>query len=85
MGVMPGTAEAETTGAGIAVFVIEAEPAAVGVGVVTGVLAFCVADDGKNVGFWPLWTCHWSHNKTMEKPKITHKMVRRMSFMTVSF
>ncbi len=48
MGDMPGTAEAETTGAGIAVFAAEAEP------VVTGALALCVADDGKKVGFWPL-------------------------------
>lgn len=40
---------------------------------------------GKNVAFCPLKTCHWSHNRTIEKPKITHKMVRRMSFMTVSF
>jgi len=50
----------------------------------TGALAVCVAE-GKKVALWPLKTCHWSHNKTMEKPKITHKMVRRMSFMTASF
>jgi hypothetical protein len=54
--------------------------------VVAGAGAFAVWDaDGKKVGFWPLKTCHWSHSKTMEKPKITHKMVRRMSFMTASF
>ena len=40
---------------------------------------------GKKVAFLPLNTCHWSHKRTMEKPKITHKMVRRMSFMTFSF
>jgi len=52
--------------------------------VAAGALAVCVAE-GKKVALWPLKTCHWSHNKTMEKPKITHKMVRRMSFMTASF
>src|SRR3990167_4665608 len=40
---------------------------------------------GKKVAFFPLWICHWSHSKTMEKPKITHRMVRRISFMKVSF
>jgi hypothetical protein len=55
-----------------------------GVVATAGGLAAVVAG-GKNVGFCPLNTCHWSHNKTMEKPKITHKMVRRMSFMTDSF
>ena len=41
--------------------------------------------EGKKVALPPLETCHWSHSKTMENPKITHKMVRRMSFMTASF
>jgi hypothetical protein len=40
---------------------------------------------GKKVALRPLCTCHWSHNMTMEKPKTTHKMVRRISFMKVSF
>jgi hypothetical protein len=40
---------------------------------------------GKNVAFCPLKICHWSHSNTMEKPKITHKMVRRISFMCFSF
>ena len=40
---------------------------------------------GKNVALFPLKTCHWSHSKTIEKPKITHKTVRRMSFMSFSF
>ena len=39
---------------------------------------------GKKVALWPLWTCHWSHSRTMEKPKITQRMVRRMSFMWTS-
>ena len=39
------------------------------------------AGEGKNVAFWPLKTCQLSHNMTIEKPKITHKMVRRISFM----
>ena len=43
------------------------------------------AGDGKKVALLPLKSCHWSHSRTMEKPKITHKMVRRMSFMTASF
>ena len=33
----------------------------------------------------PLWICHLSHSNTMEKPKITHRMVRRMSFMKTSY
>jgi hypothetical protein len=61
------------------------EAGAVGADVApAGVLAVCVAP-GKKVALWPLKTCHWSHRRTMEKPKITHKMVRRMSFMTASF
>jgi hypothetical protein len=55
-----------------------------GVTETAGALAAVVAG-GKKVGFCPLNICHWSHSKTMEKPKITHKMVRRMSFMRVSF
>ena len=47
--------------------------------------AVCWAGLGKNVAFFPLCTCHWSQSMTMEKPKITHKMVRRISFMKVSF
>jgi hypothetical protein len=47
-------------------------------------LAAVLADEGKNVALLPLWTCHWSHNMTMEKPKITHRMVRRISFMKTS-
>jgi hypothetical protein len=43
------------------------------------------AGAGKNVAFCPLKICHWSQSNTMEKPKITHKMVRRMSFMCFSF
>jgi hypothetical protein len=51
----------------------------------TGATALALVALGKKVGCLPLWTCHWSHSRTMEKPKITHKMVRRMSFMTASF
>ena len=47
--------------------------------------ADCWAGEGKKVAFFPLCTCHWSQSKTMEKPKITHKMVRRISFMKISF
>jgi hypothetical protein len=47
--------------------------------------AICWAGLGKKVAFLPLYTCHWSHSITMEIPKIAHKMVRRMSFMMVSF
>ncbi|MNT40460.1 hypothetical protein D3C72_1767760 [compost metagenome] len=39
---------------------------------------------GKNVACLPLCSCHLSHSRTMEKPKITHRMVRRMSFMKTS-
>lgn len=64
-------------------------PAALADGLADGLagvalLATCV-EEGKNVALLPLKTCHWSHNRTMEKPKITHRMVRRMSFMTASF
>ncbi len=45
-----------------------------------GALAVLIVD-GRNVAFFPLKTCQLSHNMTIEKPKITHKMVRRMSFM----
>jgi hypothetical protein len=40
---------------------------------------------GKNVALCPLNICHWSQSKTIEKPNITHKTVRRMSFMCFSF
>jgi hypothetical protein len=40
---------------------------------------------GKKVALWPLWICHWSQSKTNEKPKTTHKMVRRISFMKISY
>ena len=46
--------------------------------------AVCVCtgfDEGRKVGLLPLWTCHWSHSITSEKPKITSRMVRRISFM----
>ena len=36
---------------------------------------------GKNVAGRPLWTCHLSHSKMLERAKTTHRMVRRMSFM----
>ena len=36
---------------------------------------------GKKVALRPLCTCHWSHNMTSEKAKITQRMVRRMSFI----
>ena len=49
-----------------------------------GAAAPTAAGDGKNVALLPLCNCHLSHSKTMEKPKITHKMVRRMSFMKTS-
>ena len=49
---MPGTEEAVATVAGIAVLGADAELDIAGV--FTGALALCVADDGKNVGFWPL-------------------------------
>jgi len=39
------------------------------------------AFEGKNKGLLPLWTCHLSHSKTIEKPKITHKTVRLISFI----
>jgi hypothetical protein len=46
--------------------------------------ALTVCGDGKKVGFLPLWICHLSQSKTMEKPNITHSMVRRISFMKTS-
>ena len=49
-----------------------------------GAAAPTAAGDGKNVALLPLCNCHLSHSKTMEKPNITHKMVRRMSFMETS-
>src|SRR5688572_7220446 len=57
-----------------------AAPVAPGAVAVTGGLA-----DGKKVACLPLWTCHWSHSSTIEKPKITHRIVRRMSFMDFSY
>ncbi len=38
--------------------------------------------EGRKVGLLPLKTCHWSHSSTSENPKITHRIVRRISFMT---
>src|SRR5512133_1083352 len=77
---LPGTAEALAAGvaAGVALGDGTLEAPA-GAGAVAAGLP-----DGKKVALLPLWTCHWSHSKTMEKPKITHKMVRRMSFMKTS-
>jgi hypothetical protein len=82
-GIPPGTAAA--TGTGVPGTAATAGGTLLaGVAVTAGDLAAVIAG-GKNVGFCPLKICHWSHNRTMEKPNITHKMVRRMSFMTVSF
>ena len=39
---------------------------------------------GKNVAGLPLWICHLSQMRTMAKPNTTHRMERRMSFMTRS-
>lgn len=46
--------------------------------------AVATAGAGKKVAFLPLCTCHLSHSKTSEKPNITHRMVRRISFMKTS-
>ena len=52
---------------------------------VATLLAVCAGGVGKKVALLPLWICHLSHSRTMEKPKITHRMVRRMSFMKSSY
>jgi hypothetical protein len=92
-GVLAGTAPGAAATAGVAAgagtaplptgpagtLAVEAGAAAGAVLLATGV------GEGKNVALLPLKSCHWSHNRTMEKPKITHRMVRRMSFMTASF
>ena len=44
----------------------------------------CCTGAGKNVPRLPLCTCHLSHNRTKAKPNITHKIVRRMSFIGTS-
>src|SRR5574344_210233 len=51
---------------------------------VVGAVAVAVGGPGKKVAWRPLCTCHLSHSKTREKPNITHRMVRRMSFMKTS-
>jgi len=40
---------------------------------------------GKKVAGLPLATCHWSQSITIEKPKTTQRMERRMSFMRTSW
>ena len=55
-----------------------------GAGAVVGAVAVAVGGPGKKVAWRPLCTCHLSHSKTREKPNITHRMVRRMSFMKTS-
>ncbi len=45
-------------------------------------LGAVTAEEGKKVGALPLWICHLSQIRTMEKPNTTHRMDRRMSFMT---
>jgi hypothetical protein len=74
------TAVAPDTAAGTALG--SALGRAAGVADVAGLAT--VAPLGKKVALWPLYTCHWSQSKTMEKPKTTHKTVRRISFMKTS-
>ena len=72
-----GAAPAGAVAAGTKTSVLPAGAAAAGAVVLAGL--------GKKVALLPLWICHWSQSNTMEKPKITHKMVRRISFMKFSF
>ena len=72
-----GAAPAWVAGTGTKASVLPAGAAAAGAAVLVGL--------GKKVALLPLWICHWSQSNTMEKPKITHKMVRRISFMKFSF
>jgi hypothetical protein len=81
VGTCPGDAAAGAVavavGNALAPVVAEAgaEPAA-GVGAGAAISGF-----GKKVAFFPLCSCHWSQSRTREKPKITQRMVRRISFM----
>lgn len=73
-----GAANAEGLDAAMGAGTLVLVPVCVPAGVLT-------SGFGKKVALCPLWICHWSHNKTIEKPKMTHKIVRRMSFMKWSF
>ena len=74
VGTWPGVAVTAAEAAGTALALALA--AAAGAGAVAATSGL-----GKNVALLPLYSCHWSHNKTREKPKITQRMVRRISVM----
>src|SRR5690606_40941570 len=84
VGAPPGaspTAAVPVVGPGVAVAAGRLA-SATGLAGVPGAVAATGAAPGKNVGCWPLWICHLSQIRTMDRPNTTQRMDRRMSFMT---